>query len=345
MVAIPANRVGKYVQGPDAAVRAFLFYGTDSGRIRAYSSTLLAHLSRAFDGDPEIIRLTEEDLLENPDRLTVEIQTLSMFSRNKLIRVQAAGRVTALLAEGPWEDLSPDIRVVVEAGQLQKTAKLRKIFETSKGLVALPCYESDDASDLLQRMRGEVREAGLAMDRQAERHLVSLLKGDPALAQSEIAKLTTYASDTDKITVDDVENIVGDVSRVTLEAAVDAILSGDTPAALKEIDRLTAGGTSLDGLLTALSQHVLRLLRMSARMSAGASADGALKTFRPPVHFRRADKMKQQIRSWDRENLQKILELCARAQKQARLNPHLAQAIVTQMITTAHTSARPSSRR
>jgi len=344
MVAIPANRVGKYVQGPDTAVRAFLFYGTDPGRIRTYSSTLLTHLSQAFEGDPDMIRLTEEDLLENPDRLAIEIRTLSMFSPNKLIRVQAAGRVTALLADGPWEDLSPDVRVVVEAGQLQKTAKLRKIFETSKGLVALPCYESDDASDLLEHMRAEIREAGLTIDREAERHLVTLLKGDPALARSEIAKLVTYAWDAGHITLDHVEIIVGDVSRVTLDAAVDAILSGDTPAALREIDRLAAGGTSLDSLLTTVSQHVLRLLRMSAKMRVGASADAALKTIRPPVHFRRADKMKQQIRSWDRETLQKILELCARAQKQARLNPHLAQAIVTQMITTARTSSRPSSR-
>lgn len=300
--------------------------------MREHGAALAGQLAAALGNGAEIIRFSEDDLTGDPDRLAVEAQTVSMFSLSKVLHVRASGRTTGELAAFPWDRLPQNVRVVVEAGNLRKDAKLRKVFETAKTLVALPCHDGSDAANIAQAIRGELTAAGLTVDGDAQRHLAGLLGADLGLARSELAKLVTYAQETGRITIEDIDAVIGDASQVSLDAAVDAILAGDPRSAQKQMDKLRASGTPLDVLLSSLSQHLLRLLRLRAKLDAGNSADAALKSFRPPLHFKRADVMKRQIRQWDRARLKHALETVSRALKQARLNPTIAHQIAADAV-------------
>jgi len=332
MTSIQASRVARYVKSPDVQTRAFLLYGNDPGLIREHGAALCERLTAALGGTPETIRFTEDDIGAEPDRLAVEIQTVSMFSPQKIIRAQVSGRIATDLARISWDSVPETVRVVVESGNLKKEAKLRRVFEGGRGLVAMPCYATDDPGSLRELIREELADGGICIDRDAESYLAELIGGDPGIAKSEVAKLITYAHGHERISLDDVEAIVGDTSRITMDAAVDAILSGDAAASQRIVDKLQASGTPVDTVLSVLSQHLLRLIRLRARIDAGASADAALKGFRPPIHFRRADAMKRQIADWRRGDLRQGLHLTSRAIKTCRLFPQLDAQIATDLI-------------
>lgn len=300
--------------------------------MREHGAALARQLAAALGDEAELVRFSEDDLAGDPDRLAIEAQTVSMFSPSKVLHVRAGGRAAGELAAFPWDRLPDNVRVVVEAGNLRKDAKLRKVFETAKMLVALPCHDGSDPANIAQVVRGELSAAGLIVDGDAERHLAGLLGADLGLARSELAKLVTYAQQTGRVTIEDIDAVIGDASQVSLDAAVDAILASDPRSAQQQMDKLRASGTPLDVLLSSLSQHLLRLLRLRAKLDAGNSADAALKSFRPPLHFKRADVMKRQIRQWDRTRLKHALEMVSRALKQARLNPMIAHQIVVDTI-------------
>ncbi len=332
MTSISTSRVASYVARPDPKSQAFLLYGTDTGLIRENAAALGKRLAITIGGTPEIIRLTEDDLESDPDRLAIEVQTVSMFSPQKIIRARISGRLATDLGQFDWENVPENTWVVIEAGNLKKDTKLRRIFEKGQHLLALPCHDSADPSSMAQLVRRELTDAGLGIDKDAESHLASLLGGDPGVAKSEISKLVTFAGGNKHLSIEDVEAVVGDTSRATLDAAVDAIVGRDVAAALRQLDKLQAEGIPVDVLLHSLGQHLLRLIRLRARIDAGVSADNALRSIRPPVHFRRADKMKLQIRSWGRDDLRRTLALAARAHRKARLEPLLDEQIATDLI-------------
>jgi DNA polymerase III subunit delta len=331
MTAIPTARVASYVARPDLKTKAFLVHGTDSGLIRESAAALARNLSEAIGGSPDCVRINEDDLESDPDRLAVEIQTLSMFSPQKIIRAKASGRSTQALGRFAWDDIPETVWVIVEAGNLKKDAKLRGVFEKARHLAALACHDNADTERLAQLIRHELSAAGMSIDKEAEQNLVSLLGGDPGVARSEIDKLVTYAHGSQQLTIGDILAVVGDTSRATLDAAVDTFLDGDVSDALRQITRLQAEGIPADVLLYALGQHLVRLLRLRARMNTGATADTALRSFRPPIHFRRADRMKQQIRRWGRSDLLWALDLAARAHQRVRLEPQLGEPIASDL--------------
>jgi len=332
MTSVSTSRVASYVTRPDPKARAFLLYGTDTGLIREHGTALCKALATAVGGSTEVIRLTEDDLEREPDRLAIEVQTVSMFSPQKVVRARISGRLTTELGQFAWDNVPENTWVVIEAGNLKKDAKLRRVFENGQSLSALPCHDSDDPANIVQLVRRELREAGLSIDREAESQLASMLGADPGVAKSEIAKLVTFAQGAERISIEDVEAVVGDTSRATLDASVDAVVSGDAPAALRLMARLQAEGIPIDVLLHALGQHLMRLIRLRARMDAGDSAETALRSLRPPVHFRRADKMKLQIRTWRRNDLRRALDLASRAHRRARLAPQLDEQIATDLV-------------
>jgi DNA polymerase-3 subunit delta len=324
MVSIKAARVARYVQKPDLQIKAFLLYGTDAGLIREQGAALCDTLKVQLPDNPEFIRLNEDDLATDPDRLAVEAQTVSMFSPSKLLRARVSGRTVTDLAKFPWNELPDSVRVVIEAGNLKPDIKLRKLFEADKTLAALACYDGNDSAGLSQFLRQEVSRAGLTITRDAERHLAGLLGADIGVAKSEIAKLITYAQDGGEITNEDVDAVIGDASDTTLNAAVHEIIIGHAASALNQLEKLRAAGTPPDVLLNALLQQMMRLTRVRAQMDAGGSVDAAIKGFRPPLHFRRADEIKQQIRWWDRDRLKAALARVSHALQYARTHPEIA---------------------
>ncbi len=119
-----------------------------------------------------------------------------------------------------------DAYVVVTAGELRKTAPLRKLFDAG---------EERRRDRLLCRRRAGPRPdhrpggeaAGLAIADDARAALKELIGGDRMASRSEIAKLCLYAAGTGEITVDDVRAVVGDASAFAVDEAVDAAALGD----------------------------------------------------------------------------------------------------------------------
>ena len=341
MVEIPTARVARYIEKPSLSVSAFLLHGTDAGLIREHGAALCRSLAAAFPEEPEMIRVDEDELVGNPDRLTIEAQTVSMFSPGKILRVQVSGRALPALGKFAWSDIPQSVRIVVEAGNLKKDLKLRKLFEKTDALAALPCHSPDDNTHVSQVIRQRVASSGLSISRDAEALLVSVLDVDLGVAKSEIDKLITYCAETGEIGAEDVNAIVGDASQATMDAAADAILANDPAAALNQMEKLRASGTPPDVLLYVLSQHLMRLLRLRSNIDSGTSADVAIKGLRPPPHFRRAGQMKKQVRQWNQKTLKDALQRVWRAQHDARIKPDIAHQIATHVIV-ALTNQTPS---
>ena len=328
MVAFKASGVPRFLKSPDPKCRAVLIYGPDAGLVSERGASLTATFARRSGAKAEIIRLDDRDFAEDPARLDIELRTQSMFSSTKVVRVTAGNRLDvpslkALLAE-PADNV-----LLVEAGNLRPDSGLRKLFEKLPDAAALPCYA--DERDLVGVIDAELAEAGLSIDRETKAYLMSRLGADQAMSRTEVAKLALYARGGGRVTHEDIEAIVGDAAEIALENFVYAASGGEAKEALRELQRLAAAGTDRAAALSALARHFTRLHLVASREG---NLDHAVRSLRPPLHYKRRDAFLAHCRKWGAARLARALPLIQETVRRSRRAPDLDGAFAERLLLT-----------
>jgi len=331
MVAFKSSAVASFLKSPDPNCRAVLVYGPDAGLVSERATALAHAFARKAPGRTEIVRLDDRDFGEDPARLEIELRTVPMFAARSVVRVTAGAKLDvpslkALLATPPENPL------IVEAGNLRPDSGLRKLFESHKSAVALPCY--GDERTLSSLIDAELADAGLSIDSETRSYLMTRLGADQALSRSEVAKLALYASGGTSVSHDDVEAIVGDAAETALDNFVYAASGGDPELALRELQRLAAAGTENAAALSALGRHFTQLHRVASAQAGGGSAEQAVKSLKPRPHFKREPLFLAHCRRWGAARLAHALPLIQEAVRRTRRSPDLETAFAERLVLT-----------
>lgn len=340
MVAIKTGSVDAFVARPDPKKPVMLVFGPDSGLV---SERVNALVKAAVDdpNDPfALARLESEDLAANPARLAEEAQTIALFGGRRAVWLKAFGRnniapaVEALLGLPNFE-----CRVIIEAGDLRRTAPLRAVCERARNAVALPCYE-DNEDARARLIEEEMREAGLTLAPDARALLLPLLGGDRAASRSEIRKLALYARGQDRVGIDDVAAVVSDASALALDDIVDAAFTGQTAELEARLAKARTAGTSPGSIFFAAQRQVAQLHKWRVAIDAGSgfSIDSVL----PPAQFRRKRLVEAALKHWSAARLAAAMADLAEAVLQSRRINELDQTIAERALLAIAVNARRS---
>lgn len=331
LVALRAQNVRTFVRKPPAACLAALVFGNDAGLVSEQASALATAFAARETPPGEIIRIEDADLEGDPDKLTVELQTLPMFGGGKVIRTTLSRRVTGAMLKGMFASGPPAAHLVVEGGNLKPTDAARKLFEGAAWAAAVPCY-ADTTRDLDGIVSEMLGAAGLKIEQDAREVLLSRLGADRALSRGEIEKLTLYAAGQDTIRIEDVSAVVGDASEYVMDKIANAAATGQSAAALRDFDRACAGGDTPQTLLLALQRHFLRLHRLRATVESGKSMDEAMRSLRPPVHMKQRETLAAQCQAWPLPRLSAALQRISSTIKATRLNSGIEGPLAERLI-------------
>lgn len=305
---VKSSEADRYAANPPKNMIAALVFGPDQGLVREraerMAKTVVPDLSDAF----QISELDEAALNGDPARLADEAAAISMLGGRRVVRVRGAGNGLAKLFEGFLAEPKGDALVVVEAGDLNKAAALRKVFEAAKNAAAIPCY-ADTARDLAGVVRDAMKEEGLTIAADAVEDAVSRLGSDRGITRRELEKLALYAKDAGKVTLEDVRAIMGDEADGRVEEVCDAAGEGDLKKLDLALTRLWAEDTSPIAVLRVAIGHFQRVSQAKALSMRGEALDGVLRKLRPPIHFSRANSFKMQASRWSEERLADALDL------------------------------------
>jgi DNA polymerase III subunit delta len=337
MVAIKAGDVDSFIARPDPARPVVLVYGPDAGLVSERVNALIG-ASVDDPSDPfSLVRLEAEDIAADPARLVEEAQTIPLFGGRRAVWAKAASRNVAPAVEALLALPTCECRVVIEAGDLRRTAPLRVLCERAKNAAALPCY-TDTERDLTRLVEGEMRDAGLALTPQARALLVSLLGGDRAASRSELRKLTLYARGRSEVDVDDVIAVVADASALALDDLIDAAFAG-RPAELEaQLGKVRAAGSPIGSIFFAAQRQLAQLHRW--RMTIESGAPFSLDSVQPPVHFRRKSLVEAALRQWTAARLAAAMAELADAVLSSRRTPVLADTIAERALLSVAVKAR-----
>ena len=339
MTAIKASEVDRYIARPDTGEPIVLVFGPDAGLVRERVDALV----RSSVDDPNdpfaLARIEGEDLAANPSRLVEEAHTVPLFGGRRAVLVRAGSRNISAAVETVIAAPSNECRIIIEAGNLNKSAPLRTLCEKAKVAAALPCY-ADGERDLARLIDEEMRSSDLTIAPDARAALMSLLGGDRLASRSEIRKLVLYARGQQRVELADVMAVTADASALALDGVIDAAFAGRTAEVESEFAKARAGGASPAAIISAAIRQVANLHKMRLAIDGGDSAEFAMKRGAPPIHFTREKQVAEALRAWSGPRLLHAMQQLAEASLEARRNSPLADTIAQRTLLSIAVSAR-----
>ena len=305
MTAVKAGEVeGLVRRGPDPRIAVILIYGPDVGLVADRAMRLVRGMVADPDDPFALIRIDGDTLSSDPGRLIDEAGTVGLFGGSRTIWVRSGSRNYAPAVDAVLKAPTEGARIVVEAGDLARSAPLRTLCEGSPRALALPCYPDDERTlaDLIERT---LQDDGLRIDRDARDLLTGSLGSDRRASLSEIGKLALYARGQGSVGVDDVEAIVSDVGASVLNALIDAAFAGRASEAEREYRRFRHEGMDPSAMLGAGLRHALTLLSLRLDNPRG-SASQIVANWRG-LHFRRKALAETQLARWSAPGLQQAV--------------------------------------
>lgn len=295
MPELKTRQISTFLKAPNPKTPIVLFHGPDRGLSADRASNMADLLAR--NDTESILRLDGDALFSEPERLVEEAHAQNLFAPIRVIRVRDGVQsllpsVRMLLAAPP-----EDVFVLIEAGELKRTAPLRKAVEASPFGVSIASY-ADSAQDIGRMVDDMIAAAGHTISPAARSLLIDHLGSDHAVSRTEIEKLLIYMRDKPAIEKTDVTAICGDSAATQIDKLVIAICSGQSEQIMLHVKRLTTSGTDLSPILIGLIRHFTILHKIAVMMHDGSNLADAMRGFRPPLHFRTQDAIKQHIAKW-----------------------------------------------
>jgi len=331
MVAVRDQGLGEWLKRHSAKIRAYLVFGTDPGLIGERARALAATLAARETPPGEIVRIDEADLDANPDRLAVELLTVPMFGGVKIVRTAAGRLVNAQTVKPLIGGSSLAGFLIIEAGSLRKDDGLRALFEKSEAAAAIACY-SDDGASLSELVSEVLTSVQVEIDPDARSEMINRLGADRALSRGELEKLSLYALGSSRITLDDVEAVVGDASELAIDVVLAAAAGGDGAKAIGEFERVVAAGESPQAVILAAARYFQRLHRVRLGLDRGQGLNDALRQLQPPMHIRQRHAFERACRRWTAQALVAALERVFQAARAARTSATLEVVYAERML-------------
>ena len=292
---------------PNPQIKAFLVFGQDEGAIREIffkvAQMIVPDLTDAF----RVAELTPLNLKGNASALYDEAAAISLMGGRRLVKVDGADESVVEPLSLFLDKYDGDSFVVLSAGNLTKASKLRKLAESSEKMAAYAAY-ADDKEALRSIIAADIKKAGKTADFATVSWLADNLGADRGLTRSEIQKLITFAGNEENITAEMAQSIVGDGSAASMDDLVYALADGNFAALDKVMARIFAeDDNAAVAIVRAAMYHFQRLHLTVARIANGASYFEAAKYLYPPVHFKKEDAFRAQLRLWNSAKIERVL--------------------------------------
>jgi len=342
MAALKSTEIDRFLARPDAARPVVLLFGPDAGLVRERAEGLI-RLSVDDPHDPfSCVRIEGEELSGDPLRLVEEANTIPLFGGRRAVWVKPGGRNIQPAVEALLAAPSPDCRVIIEAGDLKRSAPLRTLCERAASAAAIACY-ADGERDLIKLINEEMSAAGLAISAEARTALTELIGGDRQASRNEIRKLALYARGTKEVGLDDVLAVVTDASALALDGLIDAAFAGRPAEVETGFVKARAAGTPPATILSSALRQLAQLHKASLVVEGGTSPGQVVDGMQPPVHFRRKPLMEAALRVWSSQRLIRAMAQLAEAVLDTRRQPALAEAIAQRSLLSLATGSRRKS--
>ncbi len=295
-----------YFSKPDPDKTGLLIYGADAMRVALKRQQVLAALlGPTAEEEMRLTRMPGTDLRGDPALLLDAVKAVGFFPGPRAVFVEDATDSAAPAILTALEDWAPgDAQIIVTAGQLRASSKLRKAFEAHRNAYAVGIYDDPPSRAEIER---SLAQAGLTDIPRESMAMLGELAGElsPGDFAQTLEKLALYKrGDGTALSVEDIEACAPQSNEAALDDVLNVVAEGRAAEIGPLIRRLQAQGTNPVTLCIGATRHFRTLYACAADPGGAAQGIGKL---RPPIYGKRRDRILRQAQAWGAHKLQTAL--------------------------------------
>jgi DNA polymerase-3 subunit delta len=248
----------------------YLIAGTDGAKIDATRARLRARAEREAGSDAlEVFEPGEGRGMPDHEALLAALPAMSLMESRRYLLADGVERwrerqleaVAAAVGELP-----PDLTLVL-ISRAKAPAKLAKAVRAAKGEIHE--FEAPKAREMPRLLVADAQRLGFRLEPGAARLLVDRMGANPVRLQHELERLALWAGEGGEVTVADLGAMIADTSEAAVWSLSDALLEGDTAAALRTGERLLDQGESVTGLIYGLASRLRGACAAAGQLAQG----------------------------------------------------------------------------
>ncbi len=302
------RRVQAFLRDP-ATCRVVLLHGEDQGLIRERAEALTRLIAGSLDDPFRVTELDRDDIAHLAD----EAASLSLMGGRRVVRVRDTPESAAKPVDAVFNGRG-DALVVLEAGVLPSSSRLRAAVEKAADGAAIACYPEEGRA-LEETIRATLQADRITADAEALAWLAARLGADRASTKAEIEKLALFVGAGGSVEMTAAASCVGDLAGLSLDDALFAATAGDITTADRALELAIGEGATPVGVIRAALGHLQRLHRGRLAADRGLSPAEAAKSVKPPIFFRRMNAFARALTLWPAPALAGAMSMLGEAEQ------------------------------
>ncbi len=315
-----------YFARPDSGKTGILIYGSDAMRVSLKRQQMLAALlGPTAEEEMRLTRMPASDLRKDPAQLMDAVKAVGFFPGIRAVFVEDANDTATPAIISALEAWQPgDAQIVVTAGQLKATSKLRKAFEGHGNAYATGIYDDPPSRSEIERILSEAQIRDVPGDSMSA--LVDIANDiGPGDFSRMVEKLALYKyEDSSPLTLDDIQAVAPQSTEAALDDMLNIVAEGRGAEIGPLMGRLQAQGTNAVTLCIGATRHFRTLYTIASDPGGPAQGIGRL---RPPAYGKRRDRLLRLAQSWGAFKLETALTLLTDTDLQLRSAGQTAPAL------------------
>ncbi|MDD7972110.1 DNA polymerase III subunit delta [Roseinatronobacter alkalisoli] len=298
--------LARLISRPDPGLAGVLIFGQDAMRVAIKRQELIAAIiGPQGESEMRLERMQGAELRRDGAQLLDAVKAQGFFPGARVVFVEdASDAATDAFASALTDWRAGDAQIIVTAGGLKATSKLRKLFEGARAAGAAAIYDEPPTREEIETA---LQNAGLHhVDADAMRDLVVLARVlDPGDFRQTIEKIALYKyGDSTALTPADIAEVAPNSTEAAMDDVLNAVAEGQAAQVGPLLVRLQAQGVAPVTLAIMTLRH-FRTLHALCSDPGGPSA--GIQRMRPPIFGPRRDRVLGQAGKWGLARLERAL--------------------------------------
>ena len=276
-----------------------LFYGKNEGFKNEATNNLIK------DKD-EITKYEEKEVLENINDFIESILSKSLFESEKIIIIKrATDKILKIIDEIDSKNIE-DIKIILNADNLEKKSKLRSLFEKNKKYVCVPFYP-DTEQTLSKLTFNFLKKKNISISQSNINLIVNKCNGDRETLLNELNKIEYFSKNGKKITAENIAKLTNLIENHGISELIDNCLAKNKKKIVNILNENNFNNEDCILITRTFLNKAKKILKLSSEFQNNKNIDLTISSAKPPIFWKDKEITKQQIYKWTPENIKQLI--------------------------------------
>ena len=276
-----------------------LLYGKNEGFKNEATNNLIK------DKD-EVTKYEEKEVLENINDFIESILSKSLFESEKIIIIRrVTDKILKIIDEIDSKNIE-DVKIILNADNLEKKSKLRSLFEKDKKYICVPFYPDTDQT-LSKLTFNFLKKKNISISQSNINLIVNKCNGDRETLLNELNKIEYFSKNGKKITTENISKLTNLIENHGISELIDNCLAKNKKKIVNILNENNFNNEDCILITRTFLNKAKKILKLSSEFQNNKNIDLTISSAKPPIFWKDKEITKQQIYKWTPENIKQLI--------------------------------------